>query len=123
MTLEVLEGEFTVCRMKEAVLPKAGRFFLGVTDREVSLVCESAHLPAGVQKAETGWRAFRVAGAMDFGLTGVLARLAGTLAAAEIPIFAVSTYDTDYILVKKALLARALACLREEGLVVEEGEC
>ena len=122
MKLEVLPGEFTVCQLSGTALPKAGMLFLGVTDKEVSLVCESKWLPAGVLKAEEGWRAFRVAGAMDFGLTGVLAQLAGALAEAEIPIFALSTFDTDYILVKKAFLPRALGCLREKGHQIKENE-
>ena len=69
------------------------------TADELSVVCAEARVPDEV-KAERGWRAFRVEGPLDFALTGILARLSGALADANIPVFAVSTYDTDYLLVR-----------------------
>ena len=66
------------------------------------------------------WRGFRVQGTLDFSLTGILARLSGILAAREIGIFAVSTYNTDYILVKEENYARALEALAAEGYTVAE---
>jgi hypothetical protein len=65
-----------------------------------------------------GWRALQVAGPLDFALTGILAALAGPLAAAEISIFALSTYDTDYLLVQAATLPQAVAVLRQAGMTV-----
>ncbi|MBQ1330153.1 MAG: ACT domain-containing protein, partial [Desulfovibrio sp.] len=93
----------------------AGFFFLARTGEEISLVCRTGDAPQKTLAREDGWRAFRVKGSMDFALVGVLARLAGALAAQGIPIFAVSTFNTDYVLVKEADFDRALACLAEAG--------
>jgi len=89
------------------------------TPEELSVVCAASAVPADVQ-AERGWRSFRVAGPLDFSLTGVLASIAGPLAAARISIFSVSTYDTDYILVRGESLAAAIDCLRSAGHDVTE---
>ena len=121
MRLEVVEGEFTVCKvpgMHEVNLA-APWLFVGKTDAETSVVCLSAHAPAHCLAREDGWRAFRVAGQMDFGLTGVLAGLATVLAQAAVSIFALSTFDTDYILVKKENLSKALEALASAGHEVE----
>ena len=106
LTLHVLPGEWAVCRLPAgAALPAwatAGVWFsVTHTAAELSVVCTEALVPADVT-AERGWRAVQVAGPLDFSLTGVLAALANPLAAAGVSLFAVSTYDTDYILVKAA---------------------
>lgn len=121
MRLEVVEGEFTVSKvsgMREVNLT-APWLFIGRTDAETSVVCLSAHAPVHCLAREDGWRAFRVAGQMDFGLTGVLAGLATVLAQASVSIFALSTFDTDYILVKKENLSKALEALASAGHEVE----
>ena len=64
---------------------------------------------------ENGWRAIKVLGPLDFGLTGVLLSIAAPLARSAIPIFVNSTYDTDYVMVKEDKLAAALQCLTEDG--------
>lgn len=84
------------------------------TPEELSVVCSEEHVPEGVE-AERGWRAFGLEGPLDFSIVGVLASVASPLAAAGISIFAVSTYDTDYVLVKGALLETATAALRKAG--------
>ena len=84
------------------------------TPAEVSVVCPDSEVPAGV-RAERGLRALAVAGPLDFGQTGVLAALAAPLARAGVPIFVVSTYDTDYLLVPGARLTEALDALRTAG--------
>ncbi len=121
MRLEVLEGEFAVCKVSgmHEVNLAAPWLFIGRTDAEISLVCLSAHAPLHCLAREDGWRAFRVAGQMDFGMTGVLAGLATVLAQASVSIFALSTYDTDYILVKKDALSKALEALELAGHEVE----
>jgi hypothetical protein len=88
------------------------------TEQELSVVCREAAVPAEVQ-SERGWRALEVVGPLDFALTGILAALAGPLAAAGISIFALSTYDTDYVLVKATTLARAIAVLQAAGLTIQ----
>jgi hypothetical protein len=84
------------------------------TATELSIVCEAAGAPAGAE-VEGGWRALRVAGPLAFELTGVLSSLANPLAAAGVPIFALSTFDTDYLLVAEANLPTALGALRRAG--------
>lgn len=91
--------------------------FLSITrtEEELSLVCDDARTPQAGLKTERTWRALKVQGPLDFALTGILARLATTLAQAEISIFAISTFDTDYILVKEEQLEAAARCLRAAG--------
>lgn len=121
MTLQVLVPEFTVCKaLDPAKIDWSAPFvFAGKTDAELSLVCPVEFAPARTLAREDGWRAFRVAGVLDFGLTGILARLSAALADAGVGIFAVSTYDTDYILVKRENLARALDALAAAGYDIE----
>lgn len=125
MHLTVLSGTYSVCRLAvDEPLPAWGErddfFAVTKTAEELSVVCATRHIPAGVQR-EDGWRILKVEGPLDFSLVGILAALAGALAAAGISLFAVSTYDTDYLLVKEANLAAAAAVLRENGHVVREG--
>ncbi len=87
---------------------------------ELSIVCDDAAAPPGVE-AQRGWRALRVAGTLDFSLTGVLAALAAPLARAGVPIFTLSTHDTDYVLVRSEDLERAGRALVEAGHVVARG--
>ena len=119
MQLIVLEGELAVARL-DAAEPIAEWAQQGPissitrTADELSVVCAAAAVPAGV-RAEAGWRCLRVAGPLDFSLTGVLASIASPLAAAKISIFAIATFDTDYILVRATTLAAAIACLEDAG--------
>ena len=120
MKLEVLRPVFSVCRIGSlAQADLSAEFcFVGKTDQELSLVCPQDRAPRDALAREDGWRAFRVAGVLDFSLVGILARLSAALAAAGVGIFAVSTYNTDYILVKQDDLPRALAALRAAGCEV-----
>jgi uncharacterized protein len=87
------------------------------TASELSIVCVEAAVPAQAS-AERGWRMLEVAGPLAFTLTGVLASLTVPLAAAEIPLFVISTFETDYLLVREPNLARAAAALRDAGHAV-----
>lgn len=116
MKLTVQPEILAVCRLgpTDAIPPwaTAGGFFSVTRTRdELSIVCEEARVPADV-KAERGWRTLKVEGPLDFSLTGILAGLSGTLAAAGVSLFAVSTFDTDYLLVREAALGRAVEALR-----------
>lgn len=125
MRLRVLDEALSVCKLADtAAIDLAVRpTFVGVTEGEVSLVCPTASVPAPdrLVARDDGWRALEVAGPLDFSLVGILADLSSTLAAARVGIFAVSTYDTDYILVREADLARATAALVAAGHEVEAG--
>jgi len=117
MTLEGLKGEFTVCKLHSLEgLSGGGSFrFLSVTDKEISLVCPSEDVPVSAIFGEDGWKSFRVEGQLDFSLVGVLSELSAILAKEKIGIFVTSTYDTDYLFVKKENYARAIAALTAEG--------
>ncbi len=121
IVLEKLEYDLTVCKLKSLAevsgLPDL--FFIAKTDEEVSLVCRTEDAPAETTEREDGWKAFRVKGQLDFSLTGILAKIAGVLAAREISIFAVSTYNTDYVLVKAGQFGAALEALSDAGYRID----
>lgn len=119
MRLEILNNRWAVCKLPETEnIPLDETFlFVGKTDREISLVCDEWSVPRDVIACEKGWRCFRVDGQMDFSVTGVIAGIAGHLARHEIPLFVISTYDTDYILVKEACFPRAVHVLGSAGYV------
>lgn len=112
----VLPGEYAVCRLPKSIpfVWSQGLLALVQSDDEVSLVCPCDQAPAEAQ-VEPGWRCLRVVGSLDFSLVGILAEVAGRLADAGVSIFAISTYNTDYILVKATQLDSALLRLREAG--------
>jgi len=117
--LTLLPGEFAISRLDAgAAIPDWA--LLGVpatvtrTADELSIVCRREHVPTGVC-TRAGWRCLMVRGPLDFGLTGVLAGLATPLAAAGISVFAISTYDTDYLLVPMDSLEAAVAALLKAG--------
>ncbi|MBQ6805209.1 MAG: ACT domain-containing protein [Clostridia bacterium] len=117
MTLELLPQKFSVCQIEnpgQADLTAPFTFF-SRTDEEISLVCESEKAPKDALKREDGWRGLRIAGPLDFSLIGILAKIAGLLAAQKISIFALSTYNTDYVLVKEEKLSAALNTLKKSG--------
>ena len=103
MVLKALTYDLTVCKVDSAekLDLTAGFYFIGKTDDELSLVCLTCSVPAQTLAREDGWRAFCVEGPLDFSLVGILAKISAVLADAGIGIFAVSTYDTDYVLVKE----------------------
>jgi hypothetical protein len=119
LTLSLLPGRFMICRLgPKAIFPDWANdgSFISITRTcdELSVVCTEASVSEDV-KADRGWRCFRVEGPLDLSLTGVLASIAAPLAEARINIFAVSTYDTDYLLVKEEKLARSEEVLVRAG--------
>jgi hypothetical protein len=124
LALMVVETPLAIVRLPpDAGLPwwAAGSAFLSLTmtPDETSIVCDTRRVPAKVT-AERGYRALRVLGRLPFEATGVLAALTNPLAAARVPVFVVSTYDTDYILVREAMLPLATESLRKAGHSVTE---
>ena len=117
MELKRLEYDLTVCKvLSESDLDLTKDFyFIGKTDEEISLVCRTEDTPQNTIEREDGWKGFRIEGVLDFSLIGILAEISGILAANQIGIFAVSTYNTDYILVKQENFEKALAVLRQAG--------
>ena len=122
-TLEVLHGTFAVCHLSatDPVPNWATGEFVSITrtSEELSIVCEQEQLPQHV-RAERGWRCLRVAGKLDLSMVGVIASLSGTLASAGIGVFVVSTFETDYLLVKEVDLEATVESLIEVGNIVQD---
>ena len=120
--LMILPGLLAVCRLpSDAPYPEWARpgvlLALIRTQDELSVVCPERYVPPEV-KAERGWRALQIQGPLDFSLVGVLAGILTPLSEAGVSIFALSTYDTDYILVKESALERAVDALNQSGFLV-----
>ena len=120
MELKRIPYRLTVCKVADisAVDIHTDFYFIGKTDEELSLVCKTEDTPQKTIERDDGWRGFRIQGILDFSLIGILSKLSGILAEHEIGIFAVSTYNTDYILVKEENFERALSVLNSEGYLV-----
>ena len=117
MRLKPLDYQLTICKVAtlEDLDLWGGLVFVGKSEGELSLVCETARVPDVTLAREDGWRALRVEGTLDFSLTGILARIASVLAEEGIPVFAESTFDTDYLLTREADFDRALRALAAAG--------
>lgn len=123
MTLQLLGQTFTVCQLNSiAAADLSAPFtFLARTDEEISLVCPVQSCPSGALNRQDGWRCLRIVGVLDFSLIGILARVADCLANAQVPLFAVSTYNTDYILFREQRTSAALNALKAAGYDILEG--
>lgn len=121
MKLKLLDPHFTVCKVPDpgAINWNAPFCFAARTDEECSLVCPEEYAPASAEAREDGWRAMRIEGVLDFSLVGILASVSNTLATQKIPLFAVSTYNTDYVLVKQEHLDNAINALKTDGWTLE----
>lgn len=120
MELKRLEYQLTVCKVADFsdIRTESDFYFIGRTDEELSLVCKTEETPSNTIERDDGWRGFRIQGVLDFSLIGILSRLSGILAEHRIGIFAVSTFNTDYILVKEENFERALSVLESEGYTI-----
>ncbi len=124
MKLALLPLSLTICRLAPNTeipawaLQNRSLLSITYTSDELSIVCPASVVPQGV-RSETNWRAIKVQGMLDFSLTGILASLAAPLASANIPLFAISTFDTDYILVKEQHIEHAKSILEQSGHTFE----
>jgi len=120
ITLHVLSNDFSVAQISDpAEIPFDEEFvFVGKTDDELSLVCRTAIVPENALTREDGWKAIKIQGILDFSLVGILAGIASILSEARISIFAVSTYNTDYILLKSESLQSAITILSDNGHIL-----
>ena len=119
LTLELLPDVYSICQLDpQADIPSwvlTGDFLsITRTKNELSLVCSQERVPHGVE-CDKGWRCIMVRGPLDFSLVGILASLTSSLAEADVSISAISTYETDYLLVKGENLRRAVLKLKEAG--------
>ena len=117
MEIRKVHQEFSVCQVEDYSFVNLGSeySFIGKTDEEKSLVCITNEVPPNVIQREDGWKAFRIQGVLDFLLIGVLSKIASNLADNDVSIFAVSTYNTDYILIKKENYQKAIKTLSNAG--------
>lgn len=119
LSLALLEGTYAIARLAPSdAIPEwavSGPFHsITRTGAELSIICAAAGVPAEV-RAERDWKCLEVAGPLDFSEVGIMATLSGVLAAADVSVMAVATYDTDYLLVRVGVLERAVAALDSAG--------
>ena len=122
LTLLLLPDHLSVCQLSpDSPYPNwaEGINVLSITRtaEELSIICESTNIPENII-AERGWRALKIQGPLDFSLIGVLNKLTTTLAKAEISIFAISTYNTDYVLLKEQNLEKGKNILCQAGYTI-----
>lgn len=119
MKITVKSGTYAVCKLKSTCLPPAEGFLsVTVTGEEVSLVCRQESIPENAAEVQRDFALMKVEGPLDFSLIGILAGISGVLAEEKISIFCISTYDTDYLLVRQKDAARGIQTLRRHGYEV-----
>lgn len=120
MNLKVIDIEFSVCKVEDysQVDLNEELVFAGHTDEELSLVCPTSLVPDNTTECNDGWKAFRIEGVLDFSLVGILSRISTCLADNSIGIFAISTFNTDYILVKDGDFEKAIEVLELAGYTI-----
>lgn len=122
IVLKAIQKDLSVCKLKDAsqIHLDGECCFAAIADGEISLVCEAGLVPKDAVAVEGPWRALKIKGPLDFSLVGILAKILAVLAAAKISVFAVSTYDTDYILVKSENIDPAIQVLLSAGYKIEK---
>ena len=122
MEIKPINHRFSICSLEklDGGIPAGDFCFTAKTDEECSLVCPTELVPPNPIKREDGWRAFRIQGMLDFSLIGILAEISTVLAENRIGIFAVSTFNTDYIFVKEDHFDPALHLMRTAGYAIAE---
>lgn len=117
MELKVLAYEFSICKVIDYSQIDLNQeyCFVSKTDEENSLVCPSFCVPGNTIERDDGWKAFRIQGILDFSLIGILSKISSLMAENSIGIFAVSTYNTDYVFIKTKDFDHALQILSENG--------
>ena len=120
LRMVALEPDFSVCKVEDYSRLDLGQpfVFTGSTDEEKSLVCPTAIVPQNTVERDDGWKALRIMGILDFSLIGILARISGILAENRIGIFAVSTFNTDYVFVKKNDFDKSIKALEDAGFSI-----
>ena len=123
LRMVALEPDFSVCKVEDYSQIDLGQpfVFTGSTDEEKSLVCPTAIVPQNTVERDDGWKALRIMGILDFSLIGILSRISGILAENRIGIFAVSTFNTDYVFVKKNDFDKSIKALEDAGFIIGKG--
>lgn len=123
LTLVILRETFAICRLdKDAPIPdwafQGGPFSITRTEDELSIVCPQINVPKGIV-CNQGWSCLKVKGPLDLSLTGIISSIATTLEAEGMSLFSISTYDTDYVMVKEKDLEKAILALTEAGQKIQ----
>ncbi|RKI41407.1 ACT domain-containing protein [bacterium D16-51] len=123
MELEIINVDLTICKVTSETDIDLSKpfYFIGKTKEELSLVCPTKEAPDTATERDDGWKGFKIQGTLDFSLVGILAGISGILAENEIGIFAISTFNTDYILVKKENFNKAMKVLASAGYFIRNG--
>jgi hypothetical protein len=121
MELKVIDKDFSVCKVSDFSEIDTGQpyIFTGSTDEERSLVCPTELVPGNTIERNDGWRAFRIEGVLDFSLIGILSKISTCLADNGIGIFAISTFNTDYVLTKENDFSKAIEVLELAGYTIK----
>ena len=121
MELKVIDKKFSVCKVSDFSEIDTGLpyIFTGSTDEERSLVCPTELVPGNTIERNDGWRAFRIEGVLDFSLIGILSKISTCLAENGIGIFAISTFNTDYVLTKENDFSKAIEVLELAGYTIK----
>lgn len=122
LEIKVIDHDFSICKPENLSQIKFedDYIFTGKTDEELSLVCSTESVPDNTLSRDDGWKAFRIQGVLDFSLIGILSRITTLLADNKIGVFAISTYNTDYILTKKENFEDALRVLSDNGYIIKK---
>lgn len=117
MEIKIIDQDFSVCKVEDlSQIDYLDKFcFIGKTDEELSLVCSTKLVPENAIECDNEWKGFRIQGILDFSLIGILSKISTLLAESEIGIFAVSTYNTDYIFTKEENFEKAINVLKDNG--------
>lgn len=124
LEIKVIDQDFSICKPENLSQIKFedDYIFIGKTDEELSLVCSTESVPDNTLSRDDGWKAFRIQGVLDFSLIGILSRITTLLADNKIGVFAISTYNTDYILTKKENFEDTLRVLSDNGYIIKNKE-
>ena len=117
MELKILKQNFSICKVKEINNINIDNefLFIGKTDDEISIVCAEECIPINYTDISENWKCIKIIGTLDFSLIGILSKISTILAENNISIFVVSTYNTDYVLVKEDKIDLAKKCLEEKN--------
>lgn len=119
MNLKILNNTFSICQIEsiDNINLNEDFLFIGKTNEEISVICDTNSIPKNSIKVDNNWKCIKIDGVLDFSLIGILSKISAILADNNIGIFVVSTYNTDYILVREENIERAKKCLEENKYV------
>ncbi|QQK08850.1 ACT domain-containing protein [Miniphocaeibacter halophilus] len=122
MKIKVLNRDFLVCKVEnyEYVDLNDDFIFIGKTNEEKSLVCEEKNLPSNATEIEKDWKCMVIEGVLDFSLVGIIAKISQLLSKIKVSVFVISTFNTDYILIKKEELNKSIDELERNGYEITE---